>query len=384
MAHNGTVLGQFLKLVSRHEFEREAGRHHGGRKLRSMSRWSQFAAMATAQLSGRCSLRDIVSNLDAQAHKLYHLGVGRVARSSLARVNERQPHELYEALFGRLLARCRKAAPGHGFRFRNNLFSLDATYVDLCLELFPWAQYRKTKGALKLHMGLDHEGCLPAFLEVTDGKGSDLEVARSLRLRRGSIVAADRLYLDFEWLKSLDAQGVFLVTRLKRKIKYAVRERRSFAPGLGVTSDQTIELTSVKGRTRCPIPLRRVGYRDPDTKKFYAFLTNNFKLAPKTIANIYKERWQIETFFRWIKQNLRIKSFVGTSRNAVMTQIWIAMCVHLLLAYLKFVNKMAWTMSQILRLLQLNLFARRPLLDLFEPRSGPPDPRNAQTQLALR
>ena len=233
MAHNGTVLGQFLKLVSRHEFEREAGRHHRGRKLRSMSRWSQFVAMATAQLSGRCSLRDIVSNLDAQAHKLYHLGVGRVARSSLARVNERQPHELYEALFGRLLARCRKAAPGHGFRFRNKLFSLDATYVDLCLELFPWAQYRKTKGALKLHMGLDHEGCLPAFLEVTDGKGSDLEVARSLRLPRGSIVAADRLYLDFEWLKSLDAQGVFLVTRLKRKIKYAVRERRSFAPRTG-------------------------------------------------------------------------------------------------------------------------------------------------------
>ena len=160
MAHNGTVLGQFLKLVSRHEFEREAGRRHRGRKLRSMSRWSQFVAMATAQLSGRCSLRDIVSNLDAQGHKLYHLGVGRVARSSLARVNERQPHELYEALFGRLLARCRKAAPGHGFRFRNKLFSLDATYVDLCLELFPWAQYRKTKGALKLHMGLDPRGAV--------------------------------------------------------------------------------------------------------------------------------------------------------------------------------------------------------------------------------
>ena len=194
--------------------------------------------------------------------------------------------------------------------------------MDLCLELFPWAQYRRTKGALKLHVGLDHEGFLPAFLQVTDGKGSDVEVARSLRLPKGSIVAADRLYLDFEWLKSLDAQGVFLVTRLKRKIKYAVRERRSFAPGTGVTSDQIIELTSVRGRARCPIPLRRVGYRDPDTKKFYAFLTNNFRLAPKTIAAIYKQRWQIETFFKWIKQNLRIKSFVGTSRNAVMTQIW--------------------------------------------------------------
>ena len=185
MAYNGTVLGQFLKLVSRHEFEREAGRHHRGRKLRSMSRWSQFVAMATAQLSGRRSLRDMVSNLDAQAHKL---------------------------------------------------LSLDATYVDLCLKVFPWARYRKTKGALKLHVGLDHEGCLPSFLHVTDGKGSDLEVARSLRLPKGSIVAADRLYLDFGWLKDLDAQGVFLVTRLKRKVKYAVRERRSFARGRGVTS----------------------------------------------------------------------------------------------------------------------------------------------------
>ena len=209
MAHNSTVLGELLKLVPRHEFEREARRHHRGRRLRSMSRWIQFVAMATAQLAGRCSLRDIVSNLDVQAHKLYHLGVGQVVRSSLARVNEKRPHELYEALFGRLLARCRKTAPGHGFRFHNKLLSLDATYVDLCLELFPWARYRRSKGALKLHVGLDHEGCLPAFLRVTDGKGSDLDVARSLGLPRGSIVAADRLYLDFGWLSALDAQGVF-------------------------------------------------------------------------------------------------------------------------------------------------------------------------------
>ncbi len=209
-------------------------------------------------------------------------------------------------------------------------------------------------------------------------------MARSLRLPKGSIVAADRLYLDFGWLNDLDAQGVFLVTRLKRGVRYAVRERRSFAPKRGVTSDQTIVLTSAKGRRRCPIPLRRVGYRDPKTGRHYAFLTNNFSLAAKTIADIYKARWQVELFFKWIKQNLRIKSFVGTSPNAVMTQIWIAVCVHLLLAYLKFVNKMSWTMSQILRLLQLNLFDRRPLLDLFEPGGGPPDPRNTQTQLALR
>ena len=183
-----------------------------------MSRWSQFAAMAMAQLSGRSSLRDIVSNLDAQARKLYHLGVGRVARSSLARVNEQQPHELYEALFERLLARCRKTAPGHGFRFRNKLVSLDATFVDLCLSVFPWAKYRTTKGALKLHVGLDHEGHLPSFLRVTDGKGSDLAVARTLRLPKGasswrigctSTSSGSTALMDKEFSWSHGSSGVF-------------------------------------------------------------------------------------------------------------------------------------------------------------------------------
>ena len=178
MAHNSTVLAQFLDLVPRHEFESLAKRHHEGRRLRSMTRWNQFVAMAVGQLGGRCSLRDIVSNLSAQGRKLYHLGVGAVARSSLARVNETQPHGLYEELFGRLLARCRTAAPGHGFRFRNPLYSLDATTIDLCLSVFPWAKFRRAKGAVKLHLGLDHAGLLPAFARVTDGKAGDIEAAR--------------------------------------------------------------------------------------------------------------------------------------------------------------------------------------------------------------
>ena len=202
-------------------------------------------------------------------------------------------------------------------------------------------------------------------MNVTDGKASDLEVARSLRLARGSIVVADRLYQDFGWLRTLDAEGIFLVTRLKRRVKCAVRERRPFAAGRGVTSDQTIVLTSKASRKRCPIPLRRVGYRDPETKRFYEFLTNNFHLAPRTIADIYKSRWQVELFFKWIKQNLRIKSFLGTSRNAVLTQVWIAMCVHLILAYLKFSNRLKWSLSGILRLLQLNLFERGTLTGLL-------------------
>ena len=382
MAHNSTVLAQFLNLVPRHEFESLAKRHHEGRKLRSMTRWNQFVAMAVGQLAGRCSLRDIVSNLSAQGRKLYHLGVGAVARSSLARVNETQPHALYEELFGRLLARCRTAAPGHGFRFRNPLYPLDATTIDLCLSVFPWARFRRAKGAVKLHLGLDHAGLLPAFARVTDGKAGDIEAARALRLPAGSIVAADRAYMDFDWINSLISQGVFLVTRLKRRIRFRILERRPVNRAQGVTSDQTIEFASARGRKRCPHRLRRIGYRDPETGRHYVFLTTNFTLSAKTVADIYKSRWQVELFFKWIKQNLRIKSFVGTSRNAVMTQVWIALCVYLLLAYIKFANRLAWSMQEILRVLQMNLFDRRAILDVLAPSSDPPDDPG-QLQLAF-
>ena len=384
MAHNSTVLAQFLKLVPRHEFEALAKRHHKGRRLRSMTRWSQFVAMAVAQLAGRNSLRDIVSNLSAQGRKLYHLGVGAVARSSLARVNGEQPHELYEELFGRLLSRCRGSAPGHGFRFHNPLYSLDATTIDLCLSMFPWARFRRAKGAVKLHVGLDHAGLLPAFARVTDGKAGDIEAARALRLPKGSIVAADRAYMDFDWINSLISQGVFLVTRLKRRVRHRVVERRPANRARGVTSDQTIEFTSARGRSRCPHRLRRIGYRDPETGRRYVFLTTNFALAARTIADIYKARWQVELFFKWIKQNLKIKSFVGTSRNAVLTQIWIALCVCLLLAHVRFANRLSWGMAAILRLMQLNLFERRSLVELLNPRADPPELADGQLQLAFR
>ena len=384
MAHNSTVLAKFLKLVPRHEFEALAKRHHKGRRLCSMTRWSQFVAMAVAQLAGRSSLRDIVSNLSAQGRKLYHLGVGAVARSSLARVNGEQPHELYEELFGRLLSRCRGSAPGHGFRFHNPLYSLDATTIDLCLSMFPWARFRRAKGAVKLHVGLDHAGLLPAFARVTDGKAGDIEAARALRLPKGSIVAADRAHMDFDWINSLISQGVFLVTRLKRRVRHRVVERRPANRARGVTSDQTIEFTSARGRRRCPHRLRRIGYRDPETGRRYVFLTTNFALAARTIADIYKARWQVELFFKWIKQNLKIKSFVGTSRNAVLTQIWIALCVCLLLAHVRFANRLSWGMAAILRLMQLNLFERRSLVELLNPRADPPELVDGQLQLAFR
>ena len=385
MAHYSTILSQLLKLVPRHEFEALARRHHKGRRLRSMTRWAQFAALALGQLSGRCGLRDVVASLAAQPQRLYHLGVGRVARSSLSRVNAEQPHGLYEELFARLLSRCQGKAPGHGFRFRNRLLSLDSTTIDLCLAMFPWAGFRRTKSAVKLHVGLDQGGSPPAFMRVTDGRTSDIEAARSLKLPKGSIVAADRAYLDFAWINHLILNGVFLVTRMKKGIRHKVLERRSVKPAprrRGVTCDQTIELTSAHGKKRCPHPLRRIGFKDPDAGKRCVFLTTNFKLSAATIADIYRSRWQVELFFKWIKQRLKVRSFVGTSRNAVLTQLWIAMCVRLLLAFLKFANRIAWSLHEILRLLQLNLFVRRPIMELLKPK--PPDPPHRQPQLVLK
>jgi len=381
LAHNNTVFAQLLKLVPRHEFEALANQHHAGRRLRKMTRWSQFVAMTLSQLSGRASLRDVVSNLSVQTAKLYHLGTAVVTRSSLARVNERQPYSLYEQLAGKLLYQCQGRAPRHGFRFKNKLYSLDASTIDLCLSIFPWAKFRTTKGAVKLHVGLDHDGLLPAFMTITDGKTHDITAARSLRLPKSSIVVMDRGYNDYTWYNRLNSQGIFFVTRLRKNARYRVAERRSVIKTKGLTSDQTIYLTGTKA-SNCPIALRRIGFKDAETGIRYYFLTNNFDLAASTIAAIYKARWQIELFFKWIKQNLKIKSFLGTSRNAVMTQIWIAICVYLMLAYLKFASQIDKSFQQIIRLLQLNLFDRRNLRGLLV--GGSPEPPVPQFQTSLQ
>ena len=365
MSHHNTVMSQLLKLLSRHEFEALAQKHHTGRSFRKASRWSQFVTMAIAQLSGRNSLRDIVDNMSAQAHRLYHLGATKLSRSSLSRINEDKPYTLYEALFGKLLARCQGVRPGHSFRFKNALYSLDSTTIDLCLSVFPWAEFRSTKGAIKLHVGLNHSGYLPEFVTISDGKTHDIVEARSMNFPKGSIIVADKAYNDYEWYNSLSNKGIFIVTRLKSNAKYRVVERQSVLKSKSITSDQIIEFTGVQVPKKCPIRLRRIGYRDDETGKHYIFLTNNFRLCAKTIADIYKSRWQVELFFKWVKQNLKIKSFIGTSKNAVMTQIWIAMCMYLLLAFLRFQSKMTQSMQQILRVLQLNLFEKRDLMSLL-------------------
>lgn len=370
-----------LKIFSRHEFEALAKEHHSGRKLRNFDRWSQFIAMLSAQLSSRASLRDLVSNLCAQSKKLYHLGLKPTNRSTLARINNEKPYTLYEALFGKFINRCQALAGEHKFRFKNKLYSLDATIVDLCLSVFPWASFRKAKGAIKLHIGLDHSGYLPCFVSITEGIKHEISWAKALLLPPLSFLVFDKGFLDYGWFASLIEKGIFFVTRQKTNARYVVVERRKKDKTKGIISDQIIMLTGRAGDL-CPFPLRRIRYKDSQTGKTYIFLTNATHLSAKTVADIYKERWQIELFFKWIKQNLKIKTFLGTSKNAVLTQIWIALCAYLMLAWIKFKNRLSFSLQQMLRLLQINLFERRDLLRLLRGQPDAPPIINLN-QLAL-
>ena len=249
MSHHNTVFAQLLKLVPRHQFESAAKQHHKGRKFRKTSRWSQFVAMTMGQLSGRLSLRDVVANAAAQRSRWYHLGATPINRSTLARVNEQQPSSLYESLFGRLYQQCQARAPGHRFRFKHPLYSLDSTLIDLSLKLFPWGHYALGKAAMKLHVGLDHRGYLPAFATITDSHTSDIVVARTLTLPKGSMVVVDKGYDDYGWYTALTNQGVSFVSRQKRGAQYRVLARRPVDRRKGLICDQTIELTGRRSRT---------------------------------------------------------------------------------------------------------------------------------------
>ena len=381
MRHFDTVFAQLLKLVPRHDFNRLAKANHCGGELRRMTRWSQFVAMGLGHVARRFSLRDVVATLQAQGARLYHLGVKSVTRSSLARVNEQQPYTLYQALFAKLYAQCQALAPRHGFRFKNKLYSIDASLIDLSLKIFPWSKYALGKGAMKLHMGLDHDGLIPAFAVVTDSRVGETTVARQLVLPKGSIVVYDRGSSEFAWFKNLDAEGIFFVTRRRANSLYEVVETLATSAGNGIVSDQIVRFTGSKAVNSGVSELRLVTFDCPDTGKRYEFLTNIPHLAASTIAAIYKSRWQIELFFKFLKQNLKLKGFYGTTRNAVLTQIWIALCVALMVAYLKFSSATGLSCQQILRLLDTNLFLRRDLLAMLH--GNLPDPSHHHPDQAV-
>ena len=270
-----------------------------------------------------------------------------------------------------LLARCKDLTPKHRFRFKNPLFTIDATTIDLCLSVFPWAKFRKTKGAIKMHCLYDHSGALPTFLTVTDGKRHDVRVAkeRYLPLSPDSIISIDKAYIDYKWLYSLEEKGVWFVTRAKSNIDYAVTGQHQVS-GKGVLGDERISLQGPLTKTYYPKELRLIRYYDEERKKTLTFLTNNFNLAATTIAKIYKSRWQIELFFKWIKQNLKIKSFLGTSKNAVLAQIWIAMCYYMLLTYIKYQTKYGYSLLKLSRVIREMLFERTALIDILTLTKG--------------
>jgi hypothetical protein len=357
-----SIFSQTLQLFSRAEFERAVVEHRAERHARGFSCWGQFVAMLFCHLGRAQSLREICGGLAASEGKLRHLGLPDAPkRSTLAYANEHRPWQLYRSVFYQLLARCREVSGTHGFRFKNKLLTLDATLIELCASVFDWAQYRRTKGAVKLHLLLDHQGLLPSFALITEGRVHESRVARSLRFEPGTIVVFDRGYTDYDWFATLDGDGVFFVTRLKDNADYGVVERRPTPEGSAVRRDEIIFLYKVARSGRYDLFLRRIEVWDEEQKRVLVFLTNHRGFAASTIAAIYRQRWQIELFFKALKQNLRIKTFVGTSPNALQIQVWTALIALLLLKYLQLRARFGWSLSNLAALLRQQLFVYRDL-----------------------
>lgn len=361
-----TIFGELLKLVPRYQFEKAVQQYQGDRYVKSYTTWHQYITILFSQIKQKDSIRDIVTGWDAFESRWYHLGMPAIYRSTFSDANNKRDYQIFESLFYHLLSRCRDYTPKHRFKFNNPLFSLDASVIDLCLSVFPWAKFRKTKGAIKMHCLYDHSGALPSFVTVTDGKKHDVTVAKKseLPLSPDSIVSIDRAYIDYKWLNSLDENGVWFVTRAKSNIDYVVTGQHPVS-GKGVRKDRTILLDGPRTRNYYQKELRLIEFYDEETKKHLTFLTNNRKLAASTIAAIYKSRWQIELFFKWIKQNLKIKSFLGTSKNAVLTQIWVAMSYYLLLTYIKYQTKYGHSLLTLSRIIREMLFERKNLIDIL-------------------
>lgn len=369
MSHLNTIFNQLLSLVPRHEFEKSVSRNSADKYVKYFSCWQQFIVLLYAQIRKKESLRDITSSLRTQNHKWYHLGLTNICRSTLSDANSKRSFQVFEDLFYHLLHRCQDLTPKHKFRFKNPLYTIDATTVALCLSLFPWAKYRQTKGALKMHFLYDHAGCLPSFLVLTEGSRSEIRIVKeeefASKLLPDSIVSIDRAYIDFKWLFKLNKQGIFFVTRLKKNMSPIAAGQHAAPKNRKVLNDQIVLPPGFFQSGGYHDQLRLVTYYDPDSGKTLQFLTNNFSLAPTTIAAIYKARWQIELFFKWIKQNLKIKSFLGTSQNAVLTQVWVAMCYYLLLSYIKYQTKFKYPLIELSRVLRETLLDRVSLVDIL-------------------
>jgi hypothetical protein len=373
------VFSQLTDFLHRQEFDRAMQLHPMPRASRSFSARDQFLCMIFAQLTFRESLRDIETCLRGSNH-LHDMGIrGNVTRTNLAYASENRDWRCYEELGRVLIAKARRlhASEQASSELDELVYALDSTTIDLCLSLFPWADFRSTKAAVKLHTLMDLRGSIPVFIRITPGKVHDVNVLDEIIPEPGAIYVMDRGYVDFGRLYRLDQQGAWFVTRAKTNLTFSITKSRPVDKSTGLRCDQTIWLKSIKGRRDYPQTLRRIGYRDPETGKRLVFITNNFNLSALNIAGLYKSRWQIELFFKWIKQNLRIKSFYGTSQNAVKTQIWIAICAYLLVICAKLTHTIPESLSRILQVVSINVFQKDPLPELLtnnlRNKTEPPD-----------
>jgi hypothetical protein len=372
------MFSQILPLVFKADFQDSIKGRKAERHARGFSSWDQCVAMLFCHLQGAKSLREVCYGLASCEGRLLHLGLDSApSRSTLAYANSHRPWQAYQDVFLATYNRWRHTASvaggGHRLRFKNKLMSLDASIIDLCIEMYDWAKFRRTKGAVKLHMLLDHDGYLPAYAVVTTGSVHEIKVARTLRFEPDTVVVFDRGYTDYEWFGQLCRDKVWFVTRLKSNAVYDVVESRDLPEGRLVMADEIIRLRGASAQA-CDQLLRRVEVLDPDKGEPLVFLTNNLRFGSTTIAAIYKERWQIELFFKAIKQNLKIKTFLGTTANAVHTQIWTALLAMLLLKIMQLRAKFGWSLSNLVALLRMNLFVYRDLWAwLDNPDSTPPD-----------
>ena len=370
-----SIFSQMLQLIPRLAVEAKVREHQAERHARGFSSWTQLIAMLFCQLGHAKSLREITGGLAACEGKLRHLGVREPPRrSTLSYANQHRPWELYRSAFYDLLERCQREASGRRrkFRFKHKLLSIDSTTIALSLSMFDWAQYKRSKGAMKLHLVLDHDGYLPAFAVISDGKEADISAARKMSFAPGAMLVFDRGYADYDWWLSLTRQKVFFVTRLKDKADYEVVEQRAVPASGNVRKDEVIFLFKLEADGKDCF-LRRVEVWVEEKQETMVFVTNNLTLAASTIAAIYKERWQIEMFFKALKQSLKVKTFVGTSENAVQTQIWTALMAMLLVKYLQLKSTFGWSLSNLVALLRQQLFFYRDLMSwLNDPFQAPP------------
>jgi hypothetical protein len=367
--HSGrTIFSQLMDFLPRHEFNKCVRQYQGHYRIRTFSCFDQFLCMAFAQLTYRESLRDIETCLRALQPKLYHAGIrGHVSRSTLADANKKRDWRIY-ADFGHVLIHIAQhfyADEDFGLELEQTAYVLDSTTIDLCLSLFPWAHFRKRKGAIKLHTLMDLRGNIPCFIYITKGTIHDVRILDQLMIEPAAFYIMDRGYIDFGRLYGLHQQMAFFVIRAKKNLDYTRRSYRQVDPSTGLRSDQTILLQGPKSSQLYPDPLRRISYFDAETNRRFVFVTNNFVLPALTIAFLFKCRWQVELFFKWIKQNLRIKAFYGTSQNAVKTQIWIAISVYVLVAIIKKRLNINRSLSEILQILSITLFESVPLFQIL-------------------